>query len=88
MLPLAQNSHCLSRVIQRGIKIGQVVSLRVNGQAKLVTHSDFQTQLSSYFPTVCAERFELCETEETKRIKCLLTIRAKVSEQGVRKRVV
>src|SRR5215212_6478738 len=66
---ICENRHRLRRVIKQGIEVREIICLRVDGLAKLVTHAELETQLAIELPTVCDEGFSLSETEKAHRIE-------------------
>src|SRR5262245_26813896 len=80
---IRENCDGLRGVVKRRIEVREIVSLRVDGLTKLVTHAELETQFAIYFPTVRNERFSLREAEKAHRIEGLFTVCAEVSKQSI-----
>src|SRR6185295_17227696 len=83
-----ENRDRLRRIVTRRIEVREIVGLRVDWLAILVTHAELETQLAIHFPTVCDKRFGLRETEKAHRIEGLFAVRSEISEQRIGERVV
>src|SRR5215218_1204654 len=80
-----ENRDGLRRIVTGRIEIREIVGLRVDRLAKLVTHAELKTQLATDFPTVSDKRFGLRETEKAHRIEGLFAVS---SEQRIGEGVV
>ena len=78
-----ENRYCLGGVVKRRIEVREIVGLREDRHAKLVTHAKLEAQPAAYFPTVGNKRLRLREAEEAHRIESLLAVRAEVAKQRV-----
>src|SRR5689334_17511358 len=76
------------RIVERRIEVREVVRLRVDRLAKLVTHAELETQLAIHFPTIRDESLSLRETEKTHRIESLFAVSSEVSQKRIGKGVV
>src|SRR5215216_5776633 len=49
---ICENRYRLRRVVTRRIEVSEIVGLRVDRLTELVTHAEFETQLTINFPTI------------------------------------
>src|SRR6185503_13988708 len=73
-----ENRDGLRRIVKRRIEVRHVVGLRVDRLAKLVTHTELETQPAIHFPTVGNKRFRLGETEKAQRIEGLFAVSSEI----------